>query len=692
MKCKKCGTRIRKGDDFCIGCGEKVIRKKNNIAKAIIILAIIGIFAGGAWLVYSFFFGYRSVKVEEFDGYVELERDEKEKDIFEGEKLIPEDKVTTGPDGLMELLIDSDKHLVAEKNSCFVINAVGNENSGKVRIDLKYGAALATLDEKLNEDSEFEIKTPNSLCSVRGTTFKVEYDKVQAVTRVEVTKGVVRVKAGNDTVDLNAGESAIIRNDKITRTVIIGKYEQDGNTANGPEPVEWEVLKDLGSESILISHDILDVQQYNNDNAAVTWEDSSLRQWLNEDFYDNAFTDEEKALISNVNVQGSDNGRYGTVGGKSTRDKVYIPAVEELTSYYGGESDPKGMTAYVSPDMRAYMTRYAEQKTAANGEGEDAFSSWWLRTPGADGTEACFVLNNDVSYDNLKHSVTAYCGVRPVIRLKKQAAGVSAPDPAAVQTTAAALPTAVPESAEEQEEVPEPVEEPQVREPWRDAYLQAINNGEFIAFKKAALVFVDSDDVPEIAVHEDEATVVAGGAGDMIYSYQSGKVISSWISLDGIKCDECSGYVSLLSAWGDPWVIMELTPSGFKEISGGKEANTRVKYDMTKDELIEFLKGTESAGGGRAGNGAKAATPTPAPDTRDPLYPVGYWSDEGDNTHYNIKADGTAVFTSRGAKGYGSLTWSYDGETLYLTDSNGKTSAVKIVNDSFEKGWVYTRR
>ena len=35
--------------------------------------------------------------------------------------------------------------------------------------------------------------------------------------------------------------------------IAFGMYEQDGNTANGPEPVEWLVIDRIGDEALLLS-------------------------------------------------------------------------------------------------------------------------------------------------------------------------------------------------------------------------------------------------------------------------------------------------------------------------------------------------------------------------------------------------------------------------------------------------------
>ena len=75
---------------------------------------------------------YRLIKVNSFEGEISMNRAEEVIEMFEGIQLISNDKVTTGSDGLVELLVDSDKNIVASADTCFAIEAVGDETQGKV--------------------------------------------------------------------------------------------------------------------------------------------------------------------------------------------------------------------------------------------------------------------------------------------------------------------------------------------------------------------------------------------------------------------------------------------------------------------------------------------------------------------------------------------------------------------------------
>ena len=157
--------------------------------------------------------GYRVIKVENYDGTVTLERNSTEEDIFKGMSLKSKDTVTTGTASVIELLADSDKHILAKENTCFSINAKGNEKNGKIAINLKYGSSLVEIDNKLEDGSEFEVNTPNATASVRGTTFEVCYDKDKNETVIVVTEGVVEVKTATEKRMIDADKKVTITGD-----------------------------------------------------------------------------------------------------------------------------------------------------------------------------------------------------------------------------------------------------------------------------------------------------------------------------------------------------------------------------------------------------------------------------------------------------------------------------------------------
>lgn len=126
----------------------------------------------------------------------------------------------------------------------------------------------------------------------------------------------------------------------------------------GYEEIEWKVIDKSGDKRLLISEYGLDCVEYDNQNSnnyspqAVSWEDCSLRRWLNHNFYKEAFTDREAEVILSV----SDDG---------ISDKVFILSYSQLEEYF-----PAQRSRICEP------TAYSIENGSYNNYG----GWWWLRT------------------------------------------------------------------------------------------------------------------------------------------------------------------------------------------------------------------------------------------------------------------------------------------------------------------------
>ena len=181
-----------------------------------------------------------------------------------------------------------------------------------------------------------------------------------------------------------------------------GQYEQDNDAENGEEPIEWIVLDHQKGYITMISRYALDTRPYNEDPAEITWEDSSLRKWLNDDFYPSAFSQEEKAMIipaHNDNPAFSEN----LADAAETDDLVYLLNNTEAEQFF--ETDD---------ERRVKATAYALEKGA---ETEDGYASWWLRSSGYDLRNAAYVYTDGAVHHNGIYVFSAQDAVRPVIQI-----------------------------------------------------------------------------------------------------------------------------------------------------------------------------------------------------------------------------------------------------------------------------------
>ncbi|MBR1758940.1 MAG: hypothetical protein IJ744_09490 [Lachnospiraceae bacterium] len=99
-----------------------------------------------------------------------------------------------------------------------------------------------------------------------------------------------------------------------------------------------------------------------------------MREWLNETFIKEAFSDEELKRIPFVTVNPDKNPDFDTDPGNATKDRVFLLSITEANEYFSSD---------YSRNCKA--TDYAISKGAimATADNNLLGTGWWLRTPGA---------------------------------------------------------------------------------------------------------------------------------------------------------------------------------------------------------------------------------------------------------------------------------------------------------------------
>lgn len=131
-----------------------------------------------------------------------------------------------------------------------------------------------------------------------------------------------------------------IKKANIGDFVEFGTYEQDDDMTTNNEKIEWRVVNKSGTKVLLYSRYILYYQQFNSDSVTtdqgaytrsesyVPWTRSLLRTWLNNTFYRDAFSDNEKKLITETeNLTEDENNTF------KTKDKVFIFSSTEFYDF-----------------------------------------------------------------------------------------------------------------------------------------------------------------------------------------------------------------------------------------------------------------------------------------------------------------------------------------------------------------------
>lgn len=149
---------------------------------------------------------------------------------------------------------------------------------------------------------------------------------------------------------------------QVGDVVEFGSYEQDGDTSNGKEPIEWRVLAVEGNRAYAVSQKALDARAFNEDaDDGNDWGSSDLKKWLENDFASQAFTSDEMSEIDGAPT---------------------LLSVDEANEYFNSD---------------VYRMCMSTQQALYNGalatEGGiyDGTCCWWLRSPGDDSFLAAYV-------------------------------------------------------------------------------------------------------------------------------------------------------------------------------------------------------------------------------------------------------------------------------------------------------------
>lgn len=197
------------------------------------------------------------------------------------------------------------------------------------------------------------------------------------------------------------------------------------------EPITWRVLSVNGDDALIVSEQNLDTLAYNEQNcSSVTWQDSGIRQWLNEEFYSRAFTDQEKSTIL---AQVSD----------TVTDQVYLLSADEVKKMdYGFAIHHENKSA----TRQAKNTAYAQKNGAwTNSESEYAGNGWWwLRDIGSLPFDAAYVGSEGFTDCSGFIAVNTGGGVRPALHINLTSASWTAGDKITVGSAEDLVPTPVP--------------------------------------------------------------------------------------------------------------------------------------------------------------------------------------------------------------------------------------------------------
>lgn len=125
--------------------------------------------------------------------------------------------------------------------------------------------------------------------------------------------------------------------------IVYGRYEQDDNPDNGPEPILWDILDIQGNRALLLANWMLDTHVYKvlSGGYKTTWEISPVRKLLNGPFLQGAFSEAERAkilLTTNFGAREEESKLKDPYdSGNDTEDYIFLPNADEIKRFFPEE-------------------------------------------------------------------------------------------------------------------------------------------------------------------------------------------------------------------------------------------------------------------------------------------------------------------------------------------------------------------
>ncbi|MDR1537836.1 MAG: DUF6273 domain-containing protein [Clostridiales bacterium] len=177
------------------------------------------------------------------------------------------------------------------------------------------------------------------------------------------------------------------------------------------KPIEWQALAvdATAQKALLVPKEMVGYRSFNDIGEGVTWENSSIRKWLNNEFYNTAFSEQQKAFILESDLENKANSEYNVGGGATTKDKVFLLSIDEAAKYFSGDDSRVVKVNFTEQQIAGIAQDLANRSNAKyTVTSADAISEltsyngttdwWWLRTSGRELTRVPAISHSGSVY------------------------------------------------------------------------------------------------------------------------------------------------------------------------------------------------------------------------------------------------------------------------------------------------------
>ena len=172
----------------------------------------------------------------------------------------------------------------------------------------------------------------------------------------------------------------------------------------------WIILDIEDDYALIITEQIIFKRQFHNVLGPVTWETSTLRHYLNNEFFE-SFSEDERNLIRKTNITTANNPWFGTNGGNDTYDYIFLLCLFEVVHYFGDSGQLQDRLINTFEIVDEYNnTRLTRDYT-------DTPWWWWLRSPGNESFRAAGIFSSGHLGVTGNGVIWNGGGVRPVLWL-----------------------------------------------------------------------------------------------------------------------------------------------------------------------------------------------------------------------------------------------------------------------------------